>query len=70
MQRTPVTSSNIRSIGYDASTATLEVEFNDFSIYRYSGVPAQLHESLMNSASKGRFLANFIKNRFTHTQIK
>jgi len=27
MHRTPVTSTNIRSIGYDGQTATLEVEF-------------------------------------------
>jgi KTSC domain len=45
MTRTPVTSSNLKSIGWD--NGTLEVEFNDGSIYHYVNVPASKHASLM-----------------------
>ena len=36
MDRTPVVSSNINSIGYDASSSVLEVEFRS-GLYQYFG---------------------------------
>jgi hypothetical protein len=39
MERHSVTSSNVKSIGYDASSSTLEVEFNSGGIYQYYSVP-------------------------------
>lgn len=33
MERTPVTSTDICAIGYDADTQTLEIEFNTGSVY-------------------------------------
>ncbi|NNB94080.1 KTSC domain-containing protein [Corallococcus exiguus] len=70
MHRVPVTSKNIRSIGYDSATSTLEIEFNDFSIYTYSGVPLSLHAGLMQATSKGSFLAKHVKGKFMHGKIK
>ncbi|RKH53440.1 KTSC domain-containing protein [Corallococcus sp. AB050B] len=70
MHRVPVKSSNIRSIGYDSATSTLEVEFNDLSIYSYSEVPLPLHTSLMQATSKGAFLAKHIKDKFVFERIK
>lgn len=35
MERTSVTSSNINSIGYDADSQTLEIEFNNGAVYEY-----------------------------------
>lgn len=51
MNRIPVDSSNIASIGYDAEDKTLEVEFNDGGIYRYYDVPPSVHERLMSASS-------------------
>ena len=45
MLRTPIQSSNISSIGYDATTATLEVEFTSHEVYQYFSVPSHLYES-------------------------
>lgn len=56
MQRTIVSSSNIRSIGYEATTSILEVEFSSGDIYRYYGVPQHLYEQFIASASPGAFL--------------
>ncbi|WP_141589877.1 KTSC domain-containing protein [Myxococcus sp. AB056] len=70
MHRVPVTSSNIRSIGYDSAVSVLEVEFNDFSVYVYSGVPLSLHASLMQANSKGAFLAKYIKGRFVYRRVE
>lgn len=61
MDRIPVQSSNVASVGYDEGTSTLEIGFNDGSIYQYFGVPQHIYEGLMNAPSKGTFLNQYIK---------
>jgi hypothetical protein len=63
MSRTPVKSSNIKSIGYDTATETLEVEFSGERVYQYFGVPAELHSDLMTAKSHGGFLYAEISRR-------
>lgn len=69
MERTPVTSSNIRAIGYNPETQTLEVEFNAGSVYQYTGVPSSEHEAIMNADSKGTYLNANIKGRYPYTKL-
>ncbi len=69
MERITVSSSNIRSIGYDASSSTLEVEFKSGSIYQYMGVPQNEYDSLMNAASIGRHLNSNIKGRYRYVEV-
>ena len=65
MERIPVQSSDIRSVGYDSKTETLEVEFVSKSIYQYFRVPEDVYEGLMNASSKGGYFAKAIKdNRY------
>lgn len=61
MQRIPVTSSNIRSIGYDPRLVILEVEFTSGDIYRYFNVPEHLYRELMKAPSKDWFLNEYIR---------
>ena len=61
MERMPVQSTNIVSVGYNAETLTLEVEFHRSGIYQYFGVPAEIHEGLINAGSKGTFFNQAIK---------
>jgi len=61
MERTPVQSSDLASVGYDPQTATLEVEFLDSSIYQYFSVPESVYNGLMNASSKGSYLDQFVK---------
>lgn len=70
MKRVAVKSSNIKSIGYDADTETLEVAFNSGSVYRYFNVPAQLHKRLMSAESKGGFFNINIKNNSSYPYRK
>ena len=49
MERQSVSSSNLRSIGYDHSSSTLEVEFNNGSIYQYFDVPENVYCLLYTS---------------------
>lgn len=76
MDRTPVDSSNIQSIGYDPETRTLEVEFGkieleDLSnrIYVYRDVPPEVHEALMADVSHGHFLNANIAYEFPYELI-
>ncbi len=62
MIRMPVSSSNLQSVGYDATNCTLEVEFNNGSIYQYSKVPESIYKGLMNDLSHGKFFQAYINN--------
>ena len=62
MHRTPVSSSNLRAIGYEPDTRTLEVEFLNGGLYSYSGVPASAHTGLMSASSHGSYFDANIKN--------
>ncbi len=69
MERTPVTSTDIRSIGYNPESQTLEIEFNSGGLYQYAGVPEGEHEAMMNADSKGEYLNANIKGRYPYTKL-
>ena len=70
MVRTPVSSSNIQSVGYDAAVRVLEVEFLGGSVYQYSNVPPDRFSGLMNASSKGDYLNYYIKDGgYSYRQI-
>lgn len=69
MERTSVTSSNISAIGYDSDNQILEIEFNNGSVYQYSGVPEYEFEGIMNAASKGTYLNSNIKNKYPFSKL-
>ncbi|WP_255197763.1 KTSC domain-containing protein [Halorarius litoreus] len=70
MNRTPVSSSNLSSVGYDADTQTLEIEFNDGSVYQYSNVPTNIYEGLISAPSHGKYFHRNIRDSFNYTQIR
>ena len=61
MQRIPVSSSNIRSVGYESVSQTLEVEFNNGGVYQYYGVSESRYSGLMSAGSKGSYFDSYIK---------
>ena len=69
MNRTPVTSSSVASIGYDPNTMTLEVEFSDGSVYQYFDVPEPVYQDLMSASSVGTYLNRNIKANYRYAQI-
>lgn len=70
MQRTPVSSSNLHSVGYDAATQTLEIAFQNGRIYQYFDVPIEVYNALMSAESHGRFFIHNIKEFYHYRQIK
>ena len=69
MIREPVASTNIVSLGYDADTETLEVEFGSGSVYQYYNVGAAIYEQLAEASSKGQFINTYIKNAYPFSRV-
>lgn len=64
MEREPVESSNLASVGYDGHSETLEVEFRNGLIYQYFNVPQGIYDELMAAASRGKYFNAMIKNKY------
>jgi len=69
VERQPVSSSNIRSIGYDPAALVLEVEFLNASIYQYFEVPESVHRAFMSAHSHGSFLQAHIRGKYRYRRI-
>lgn len=69
MNRTPVTSRAVASIGYDPNTMTLEVEYSKGSVYQYFDVPETVYQDFVSAASMGAYLNQNIKGSYRESQI-
>ena len=71
MNRIPVSSSNLASVGYDAENMVLEVEFHSGGIYQYFKVPESKYEALMKDDSHGEYFDVHIKKGgFRYREIR
>ncbi len=62
-------SSNVRSIRYDADSSTLQVAFHNGGVYEYYGVPVRTAEDFERASSKGTFLAEHIKGHYRYSRV-
>lgn len=69
MERLSVESSNLASIGYDAESEILEIEFNHGGIYQYFDVPENVYEELMNADSHGVYFSANIRNDYEYQKL-
>jgi hypothetical protein len=69
MQREPVGSSNLKSVGYDAGTKVLEIEFRSGDIYQYYNVPPDISRGLLNAGSKGTYHHQYIRQFYTFKKL-
>ncbi|HEV7453762.1 MAG TPA: KTSC domain-containing protein [Candidatus Saccharimonadales bacterium] len=69
MDRLLVNSTNIITVGYDADSKTLEVEFQSGKIYQYSDVPEDIYQELMAASSKGQFFHDNVMNQYDFTEV-
>jgi hypothetical protein len=70
MKHVRVTSSAVRSIGYDEATAILEVALTTGRLYRYFEVPRAEHASFMDAESKGGYYNAHIKPGYLYEEVK
>jgi len=68
LERIPVQSSNISSVGYDSASAMLEVQFLNGSIYQYFDLPVAVYEGLLQAQSAGSFFAANIKGHYRYAR--
>lgn len=69
IEMTPVESSNIAAVGYDAKTSMLRILFKRGISYQYSGVPRSTYMALRTSKSPGTYFRNYIEKQFPGDQI-
>jgi len=69
LERQPVKSRILRSVGYDDSTKILEIEFHTGLVYRYSGVPSKVYKDLMHSDEIGKYFSEKVRPRFQTKQV-
>ena len=69
MLRTLVTSSSLQSIGYDAGSLVLEVEFVGGAVYQYFLVPRREYTGLMDADSHGRYFNANIRDRYPFKKL-
>lgn len=69
MDRKSVSSSSVASVGYDADSCTLEIEFNNGSVYQYFDVNQNIYDNLMAAGSVGAFLAANIKGVYRFSRV-
>ncbi len=70
MFRSPVESTAVASLGYDAGSWTLEVEFTSGSVYRYFDVPEAEYRKLLAAESIGEYLNRHIKPKYRYTRVE
>jgi hypothetical protein len=61
IERSPVRSSELRSVGYDQEQRVLEVEFSNRAVYRYFDVPAEVYRELMAAESHARYFHQHVR---------
>lgn len=70
MERSYVSSSNLASVGYDASLNTLEIQFKNGGIYQYFNVPESIYKGLMNASSHGSYFDAYVKKAgYSYTKV-
>jgi hypothetical protein len=69
VKRTPVSSSSIASVGYDATTCILEVEFVHGNVYRYRDVPDVVVRAFLSAPSLGAYLNANIRDAYPYTRM-
>jgi len=64
VERQPVKSRILRSVGYDESTKILEIEFQNGLVYQFTGVPPKIFSDLMHSDEIGKYFSEKIRPKF------
>ncbi|RZI98312.1 MAG: KTSC domain-containing protein [Brevundimonas sp.] len=60
----------IRRFDYDAPARRLTIEFTSGDVYAYLDVPPIEAEGMASAASKGRFFAARVRDRFAFERVK
>jgi hypothetical protein len=62
-------SSVLADAKYDPQSRHLDVRFVTGRRYRYSNVPAEVYNGLLNAESKGAFFNSHIRNEYAYREV-
>lgn len=69
MQRIPVESSDIVSIGYDPKSRVLEIEFKEDRVYQYFDVEPRVYELFLKADSYGEYFYAHINKHYRYERV-
>lgn len=69
MQRDPVSSTTLKSVGYDGELEILEVEFDYGDVYQYLDVPFEEYAGLMSADSRGSYFFHNIRGAYEYREV-
>lgn len=69
MQRRDVSSSMIRSIGYDADNSIVEIEFNSGAVWNYYDFSQAAWHEFESAESHGKYFHINIKNQYREARV-
>jgi len=70
IQRQPVESSALATVGYSKHLRALEIEFRDGLIYRYLEVPPPVYRQLLSAESKARFYNKQVRGKYRCLRVR
>jgi hypothetical protein len=70
MERKKVNSSQIRSVGYEASSQTLEVEMSDGTIWQYARVPTEVYRRLLAAPTIASYYRDNIEEDYSRKRTR
>jgi hypothetical protein len=70
MERNKVSSSQIRSVGYEAGSQTLEVEMSDGTIWQYTRVPSEVYRRLMAAPTIASYYRDNIEEEYSRQRTR
>ena len=65
-----VDSAVIKDSGYAPLSNTLEIQFQNGSIYQYFDVPLQVYEDLKAASSQGQFFNANVRNAYQYRRVR
>jgi hypothetical protein len=70
MRRRLVNSSSLRSVGYDARSRTLEIEFHHTGVYQYYDVPRTVLAEMLAQSSLGAYFNMNIRDIYPCARVR
>lgn len=68
MERTPIESTELRSVGYDETNYRMVIEFQDGRVFEYLGVPRDEYRGLMEADSPGQYFRRNVRGVYPHSR--
>jgi hypothetical protein len=69
MRVATVESSTLATVAYDEGQEVLQLRFRSGAVYEYFGVPAMVHQALLEAPSKGRYFNDAIRGQFPYRMV-